>query len=97
MYDVVRKTVCGTKVKYVCINDEKEEILLSKAKLVHSQSDQQSGRDIARVIAAKIISSAIISDENVGIASCTFAALNIFEPVSDSGPEIQVTSPPPKS
>ena len=97
MYDVVRKTVYGTKVKYVCINDEKEEILLSKAKLVHSQSDQLPGRDIARVIAAKIISSAIISDENVGIASCTFAALNIFEPVPVSGPEIQVTSPPPKS
>ena len=97
MYDVVRKTVCGTKVKYVCINDEKEEILLSKAKLVHSQSDQLPGRDIARVIAAKIISSAIISDEAVDFDSCTFAALNIFEPVSDSGPETQVTSPPPKS
>jgi hypothetical protein len=97
MYDVVRKTVFGKNVKYVCINDEKEEILLSKAKLVNSQSEQQPGRNIARVIAAKIISSAIITDETEDFDTCTFAAIIIFEPAPDAGPGIQVTSPPPKS
>ena len=97
MYDVVRKTVSGKKVKYVCINDEKEDILLSKAKLVHSQSEQQPGRNIARVIAAKIINSAIISDETEDIDTFTFAAIINFEPAADAGPGILVIAPPPKS
>jgi hypothetical protein len=97
LYDIVRIRDNGKTVTYSCLRDFKEESLISKTRLFNSKAQQMPFQNTARLIIEKIIKSCIVSDETIfNSESYPEYPINPIQ-ASYSGPEINISPPPPKS
>ena len=97
LYDVVRKIDNGRQIKYFCVWDREEETLISKTRLFNSQAQQMPVQDKSRQIVEKIIKTGILNANTTFILENYIFPLLIFDIVTYSDPEIQISLPPPQS
>jgi len=96
LYDVVRKADDGKQIKYFCVWDHEEETLISKTRLFNSQAQQMPVQKTTRHIVEKIIKTGILNEETAFIIENLIIAFSNSGKVRYSGPEIQISLPPPQ-
>lgn len=96
LYDVVRKIEDGNQIKYFCLYDQEEESLISKSRLINSKAQQLPVQSTARNIIDKIIKSGIFTEKTFFIIENSNAYNTSCPGNTYSGPDIQVSSPPPQ-
>jgi hypothetical protein len=97
LYDVVRMKEDLKSVSYSCYYDHKEETLITKSKVLNSQTQQMPFQNKANTILEKIIKSGIFeSTDNLLPANYTIINSDLSK-VYYSIPTLQIAIPPPQS
>jgi hypothetical protein len=96
LFDVVRITDNGIKLKYYCIYDHKEETLISKTRLFNSKAQQMPLQSTARAIIDKIIKTGVITEKPSLITEISTSFFLNYTKTFYSGPAIQISAPPPQ-
>jgi len=97
LYDIVRKSENGNHIKFVCINDEKEEQLIAKLKIVDSRDQSSPLRTVTSEIVEKIIKSGYsVEDSGQKEIGCMITSKN-FREIHYKVPDMSLFLPPPKS
>ena len=97
LYDIVRKTDDGARVKYFCIYDHKEQTLITRARQFNSQAQQMPIQNIARLMVDKIIKTAVIKDITKSFKENSAIPFSNFCEAHYSVPGIPIALPPPQS
>ncbi|MEI8048588.1 MAG: hypothetical protein WCI92_14495 [Bacteroidota bacterium] len=96
LYDVARKIEKGTSVTYYCLRDSKEESLIARTRIFNSQQHQLPANNTARLIAEKIIKTAVVKDKTVYISGSYSNHFFSFKLSPYIGPYSVILVPPPR-
>ncbi len=97
LYDVARKIEKGISITYYCLRDSKEESLIARTRIFNSQQHQLPVNNTARLIAEKIIKTAVVIDKTVCISVSYSNHFFSFKLSPYTGPYSVILVPPPRT